>query len=47
MKVEELFEVFQVDGVEISKKYQRDGDGIGYYLYLALINAGYGVFSNN
>lgn len=37
--------VLQIDGVEISKKYQRDG--IGYYLYLALIKAGYIVISDN
>lgn len=35
----------QIDGVEIAKKYQRDG--IGYYLYLALIKAGYVVISDN
>jgi hypothetical protein len=37
--------VLQVDGVEISKKFQRDG--IGYYLYLGLIKAGYVVISDN
>jgi len=35
----------QIDGVEIAKKYQRDG--IGYYLYLGLILAGYVVISDN
>lgn len=35
----------QVDGVEINKINQRRG--VGYYLYLALIKAGYAVISDN
>lgn len=37
--------VLQVDGVELAKKYQRDG--LGYLLYLGLIKAGYIVISDN
>jgi len=37
--------ILQVDGVEIAKKYQRDG--LGYLLYLSLINAGFMVISDN
>jgi hypothetical protein len=37
--------VLQVDGVEVSKLYNRRG--IGYYLYFTLIQAGYVVISDN
>jgi hypothetical protein len=37
--------VLQIDGVEINKIQQRRG--VGYYLYLALIQAGYVVISDN
>lgn len=37
--------ILQVDGVQVDKDYQRDG--IGYYLYFALITAGYAIVSDN